>query len=458
MSSTTTAHGLKRVLGRAETLALGFGAITGWSWIVLIADVMLRAGSFGAIAATLLGGAVIIVIGLLYGELASAMPEVGGEHAYSLRALGPLGSFFCTWAIVFTYVAVCGFEAVALPAVMTNLFPALGQGEALWTIAGSSVVPDKLLIGAGAAVLIGFLNERGVRLAAFVQIMIVCVILGSGLVLFTGMGVHGDIGLADPIFLGGAGLLSAMALVPFMMSGFDVIPQTAEEIDLPPRQIGKMIVWSLSAAVLWLVLVELSVAVLVPVESRPSGSLVTVLATEAAWGRPGAVILLIGGFAGILTSWNAFLIGGSRAMLAMANHNMLPAWFGRIHPKYGTPVNAIRFISLICFLAPFLGQQSFLWFVNAGSCSLMIGYCLVTWSFLKLRRREPEMERPFRVPAGWVLGCVGLIASFGMALLYLPDMPAALVWPQEWLMLGLWFVCGFTAYVGSRRSAGRPVR
>ena len=80
---------LIRVLKRREVLALAFGAMIGWSWVALAGTWLDSAGSLGAISAFLIGGAVIAFIGLTYAELASAMPLVGGEHTYSLRALGP---------------------------------------------------------------------------------------------------------------------------------------------------------------------------------------------------------------------------------------------------------------------------------------------------------------------------------------------------------------------------------
>ena len=98
----------------------------------------------------------------------------------------------------------------------------------------------------------------------------------------------------------------------------------------------------------------------------------------------------------------------------------VPRIFARVHPRYGTPVNAIAVIGLAGFLAPFLGRQALVWFVDAGTFGLMIAYAMVTWSFLVLRRREPGMERPFRVPAGRLTGSVALLASLVMASLYLP--------------------------------------
>ena len=79
----------------------------------------------------------MIVIGLTYAELASALPFAGGEHVYSHRALGSGISFICTWSIILGYVSVVTFEAVALPTVLDSLIPGLDK-VFLWTVAGGT--------------------------------------------------------------------------------------------------------------------------------------------------------------------------------------------------------------------------------------------------------------------------------------------------------------------------------
>jgi amino acid transporter len=103
-----------RVLGRRDALALAFGAIIGWSWVLLTGQWIMTAGSGGALLAFVIGGLAMLFIGLTYAELASAMPRAGGEHVYSFRALGFGAAFVCTWALILAYVTVVAFEAVAL--------------------------------------------------------------------------------------------------------------------------------------------------------------------------------------------------------------------------------------------------------------------------------------------------------------------------------------------------------
>ena len=124
-----------RVIKRKEVLALAFGAMIGWSWVALTGNWIDSAGSIGAVLAFAIGGIAVVLVGLTYAELASAMPQVGGEHVYSYRALGRTASFICTWAILLGYVSVVAFEAVALPTVVDYLSPGFSRGY-LWTLMG----------------------------------------------------------------------------------------------------------------------------------------------------------------------------------------------------------------------------------------------------------------------------------------------------------------------------------
>jgi amino acid transporter len=163
----------------------------------------------------------------------------------------------------------------------------------------------------------------------------------------------------------------------------------------------------------------------------------------ALWGsQTFGNILVLGGIAGILTSWNGFLLGASRLLYAMATSGMVPRWFAKLHPKYRTPSNAILFIGGLSVLSPLFGEQMLVWLVDAGGISIVVAFFLVAVTFLLLRQKEPDMERPFRVSGGRAVGVLAAVLSLGLAVLYLPGMPAALIWPYEWIILGLWWLVG----------------
>ena len=437
---------LKRVLGMKDTLALAFGAMVGWGWVILSGDWINFGGSLGAAAGFLLAGVPILMIGLVYAELAAAMPVVGGEHEYSLRALGRRWSFVCTWSIVFVYVSVCAFEAAALPTVIEYWLPDYQAGF-LWTVAGWDVYASWVAVGVAGAVLITWVNVIGVKVSAFMQSLMTVLILVAGVMLMTGALFKGTTANFPPLFVDGiTGVLTVAVMAPFMFVGFDVIPQAAEEIHLPPEKIGRLLVLSLVMAISWYCLVMLGVSALSNEEELAGASLATADASGRAWGALGANLLVLGGVGGIITSWNSFVIGGSRAIFAMAQHDMLPAWLGEVHPKYRTPANAVLAIGALSVAAPLFGRSLLVWIVNSGSFAVVLAYLLVAVSFLQLRRNEPDMPRPYRLRYGLLTGWLALLGSIGLLFLYLPGSPAALAWPIEWGIVIAWFVLGLAIY------------
>ncbi|WP_221567062.1 APC family permease [Alkalihalobacillus sp. TS-13] len=434
---------MKRVLSQWDVLVLAIGAMLGWGWVVLSGEWITSAGSMGAVLAFAIGGVLVIFVGLTYSELASAMPEVGGEHAYVHRALGKKASFIASWAITLGYVSVVTFEAVALPTVVDYILPEYQAGY-LWTIAGWDVYLTWVLIGMAGSIFITLINYFGVKPAVLVQMVLTILIVGIGLMLIFGSAVGGSTANLDPYFLGGAGgVMTVLIMVPFLFVGFDVIPQVAEEVNLPFKQIGKVLIFSVGCAVVFYMLIALGVGLSLDKTALGNTELATADAMAAAFGsQTFGNILILGGVAGIITSWNAFIIGGSRVVFAMAKSGMLPGWFGFLHPKYKTPSNAILAIGGLAVLAPLLGRPALVWIVDAGGLGIVVAYFMVALAFLVLRKREPGMDRPFRAGKGNAVGWIALVLSVGFISLYMPGMPAALVWPAEWIMIAVWFLIG----------------
>ena len=440
-----TEHKLSRSLTSVDTLALAFGAMIGWGWVVMAGPWLLEGGTVGTIIAFVLVGVSVLVIALLYAELASAMPQVGGEHVYSLRALGRMGSFICTWAIVMVYVGVTSFEAVALGTAIEYLVPTkIGY---LWQVVDYDVYLSWVLIGVVGSLLVTVVNVRGIKLSAIFQMSVTLVLIMAGIMLMTGALFEGEIANIEPIFVNGAGgIITVVAMSVFVFTGFDVIPQAAEEINVAPKMLGKLLVLSVVSGTIWYVVIVLSVSLLMDQQSLSGTFLSAADASSKAWGVAGAKLLILGGVAGVITSWNGFLVGGSRAIFALAKSKMLPSYLGVLHPRFKTPHRAIILIGIISALAPLFGRPVLLWIANSAGFAAVIAYFLVAISFIVLRVREPDMPRPFKLIGGNFLGYLGIGVTLLLASAYLPGSPGALAWPHEWLMLLLWFGVGLVLF------------
>ncbi len=322
-------------------LALGFGAMIGFGWVVLTGDWIGSAGTLGAVLAMTAGGVIMAMVGLTYAELTAAIPKAGGEHNFLLRGMGgPRWSFIGSWGgIVGGYVTIVAFEAVALPRTALYLFPGLNQVR-LWDVAGSEVYLTWALVGAIAAVVITTINILGVKkMASVAQTFVVVLLLVIALMLVVGSFTGGSTENMQPFVTGGtAGFFAVLVVVPFLFVGFDVIPQSAEEVNVPARQVGRLVVIAVILATIFYLITIVATA-----SSMPAGELAEMdIATADAFGVLFgndfmAKVLIAGGIAGILTSWNSLLLGASRLMYSMARSGMLPAWFGKLHPPVPHP-------------------------------------------------------------------------------------------------------------------------
>ncbi len=439
----------EKVFSKKDIFALAFGAMIGWGWVVLTGSWIETAGALGAIIAFLIGGVMVIFVGLAYAELTSALPESGGISVFTERALGWNASFFASWSIILGYVSVVAFEAVAFPAVLEYF---IGSGYLqgyMYTIKGYDVYATWVSVGVLSSAMIAVTNYFGGKSVALLQGAATLLITIVGLALFGGSTVNGSFSNMAPLFNNGIGGIFAVAVMtPFMFMGFDVIPQAASEMNVPSKKIGKIMILSVVMAVIWYIVIVLSTARGLNAEGIASGGLVTADAMMAVFGGSNLAgkILILAGLGGIVTSWNAFFMGGSRAIAAMAQKKMLPASLGYIHPKYNTPTNAIILIGVVTTFAPLFGKSMMTWLVNAGSFTVVIAYFMVVLSFIKLRVDEPGLNRPYNVKNWKFVGGGALAMTCLMIVMCLPGFPAALSWPYEWGIILGWFTLGGVFY------------
>ncbi|WP_099187252.1 APC family permease [Tepidibacter mesophilus] len=441
-----------RVLSKKDVLALAFGAMIGWGWIVLAGEWIKKAGSLGAVIAFILGGIMVLFVGLTYAELTSAMPECGGEHVFSHRALGENMSFICTWAIILGYISVVAFEAVALPTVLEYLFPNYVKGY-MYTIMGYDVHFTWVLVGVVSSIVITCINYIGVKPAAFLQGILTFIVVAIGILFFSGALINGDVANTKPLFVGGSkGILSVLIMTPFMFVGFDVIPQSAAEIDLPFKKIGRILILSVVMAIFWYIMIIYAVSLALNQTELNASNMVTADSMKSVYHNSilAGKVMVVAGIGGILTSWNSFYVGGSRAIYAMADSKMLPKFLAYVHPKYKTPTNAVLLVGIFSSIAPFFGRQMLSWLVNAGGLTIVMAYLIVTISFLVLRYKEPKMKRPYKIKCGKLVGSIAVLLSLGMMSLYLPTAPAALNWPYEWGIIIGWSIIGIIFFVWAK--------
>lgn len=453
---------LQRVLRTRDVIMLAFGAMIGWGWVVSSGQWIQAGGVLGTVLGFLVGGIMIYLVGLTYAELTPAMPKSGGAMNFSYAAVGPTGSYITIWALALSYIGVVCFEACSFATIMQYVVPDFLQGY-LYTVAGYDVYLSWVAVAIIASVLIIYVNYLGTKTAARFQNILTSIIAGVGLILVAGSVFYGDVeNLTVQAFVGDStgsiigNIFKVAIMTPFFLFGFDIIPQAAEEINVPLKRLGRLMVLSIALAVIFYAMVVVAIGLLMNPEmieaSMASTGMVTADAIAVAFSNAAMTkVLIIGGLCGIVTTWNSFLIGGSRVLFSMSKARMLPSIFSRLHAKYNTPYVAILFLGAMSIIAPFFGRVMLVWIVNAANFACCVAYGLVALSFLVLRKKRPDMPRPYRVSNGMVVGVLATIMAGFMAVMYIiPGTNCSLIW-QEWVIVGGWTFIGLFLGIRAKR-------
>lgn len=367
-----------KVFSAWDILVIAFGAMIGWGWVVSSGGWIQKGGVLGAALGFVVGGVMIFFVGLTYAELTAAMPQCGGEHVWSHRAMGPTGSFVCTWAIVLGYVGVACFEACAFPTIISYLWPGFLKGY-LYTVAGFDIYASWLIVAIIVAFCIMLINIVGAKTAAKLQTILTVIIGGAGILLIVASVINGTVDNLDgQMFaeVGGGGIVKSIL--------------------------------SVVLAVLFYAFVIIAVGLVM---------------------NAGAITASQAG-TGLVTAD------------AMAESYMIPRVFAKLHPKHKTPINALILIGILTMLAPFAGRVMMVWICDAGNFGCCLAYCMVAISFLILRKKQPDMPRPYKVPAGRLMGGVAVLMSGFMVVMYcIPGSGGTLILP-EWGMVAAWSALG----------------
>ncbi len=447
----------KKVMSATDILVVAFGAMIGWGWVVSSGRWIQNAGVIGTVIGFIIGGIMIYFVGMTYAELTPAMPKVGGEHVFSYKAFGPTGSFICTWALILSYIGVVCFEAVSLPTIISYIFPRFNQVY-LYSIAGSDVYLTGVILASICTLGIIIINILGIKAASVFQTVLTITIAVVGVILVIASAINGEPSNLDNQIIIGEGfgsvknILSVAVVAPFFLFGFDVIPQVAEEINIPLKKVAKVLLLSIICAITFYGLVVFAVGYALNTEgineAMQGSGLVTATAMEKVFNSTVmAKVLIVGGLCGVITSWNSFLIGGSRAIFSMAESKMIPGRFSSLHPKKKTPVNALLLIGVLSLVAPFFGRTMLVWISDAASFSCCLAYCMVSMSFLILRKKEPDLYRPFKVKNYKFVGITATFLSGMMVVLYLIPGSGCSMTDEEWIIVGGWAILGLMFYL-----------
>ncbi len=431
-------------------MALGVGAIVGTGILTLIGVGADRAGpavllSFG------IAGAICACAALAYAEMATMMPAAGSAYTYSYAVLGETIAWIVGWSLILEYSLVVATVAVGWSGYATPLLagigfpPALTQGPAL----GGLVNLPAIVIIAVVAGLLSVGTRESARLntiLVLVKIATLALFVAVTLPAFDAANLHPFMphGFAKTLGPDGTerGVMAAAAIIFFAFYGFDAISTAAEEAKNPERDLAIGIVGSmLVCTAIYVVVAAAAVGALPYTRFADSPEPLALILRDMGQGQV-ARIVAIAAVIALPTVLLGFLYGQSRIFLVMARDGFLPAPLARISRR-GTPVRITVLTALIvAVLAGLLPIDQIAALANAGT---LIAFMAVGACLLVMRRRAPDMKRPFRAPLGPL---VGLGAIFGCLYLFASLPSRTLLYCLIWNGAGLLIYIAF----GRRRS------
>ena len=454
--------GLTRTVGLFALVCFDVGSTVGAGIFVLTGTVAAQHSGPAVALSFLIASAVCLLAGLCYAELAAMMPVAGSAYSYSHASMGEAAAWTVGWCLALEYLFAGALVAIGwsgyVQAVLQDIgigFPALFAQAPFELSAARELVATGSILNLPAALVTlvcTALLLRGTEFSARINnLIVVAKIAAMLLVVATGFAFV-DTANWTPLIpantgvfghFGWSGVMQGAGLLFFAYVGFDAVTTLAQEVKDPQRTIPRALMASVGITTTLYVLVGVVITGLVSYRLLDVPDPVYVALNSAgpglAWTK---VIVGFVAIAGLISVLLVTLLGQARIFYAMGRDGLLPAAFTRVRadshiPHIGTLVTgAIASIAAGLLPMSLLGEL-----ISMGT---LFAFVMVGISVIVLRRREPEIARPFRVPLyPWTP-----LLSVAACLYLMWTLPL-----DTWLRLGVWLAIGCTGYLlyGMRR-------
>ena len=465
---------LKRTLGPMSLVALGIGAIIGAGLFVRTAAAIAERAGPSVTLAFVLAGVGCAFAGLCYAEFASMIPIAGSAYTYSYTTMGEFIAWIIGWDLVLEYAVGAATVAIAWSQYFNKILEFISPGLHVpyqWCHsplevgmgANAGVHGIMNLPAVGILLILSLLLIRGTQESAVVNSIIVVTKVAIVLmVIFIGWGFmnpanHTPYIPAATIYTtdqgvthaygGLMGILGAAGVVFFAFIGFDAVSTAAQEAKNPKRDMPIGILGSLViCTILYVAFSHVLSGVATVEDFRTAGKEASVAfaiskyMTGYAWLAKFVTIAILAGFSSVIL---VMLYGQSRVFYSMSEDGLVPKVFSEPHPKYKTPWKSnLLFFVFTSLFAAFLPDSIVGEMTSIGTLFAFILVCAGVWI---LRRRRPDLQREFTVPALPLVSILGIIVCGAM--IY------GLGW-TNWLRLIVWLIIGLVFYFayGKRHS------
>lgn len=429
MSNETGA--LKRTFGMREAVTITVGTVVGVGLFTTGANVV---GDLGpaVILATLVAMLISIYPALLYAEMGAALPYAGGTYQYASLGIGkPLG-MLAGWNFIISLVAVTSGEALAFSFYFKTFFSALGI---------DLPVSDRVVATVIVLVFI-VTNVRGVEMTGKLQNGFMFFFWGVAIIWFLTMlpNVNMPNFVQMPDFIAEStplGFIASVSMIWWCFAGFETCCAMGEEIKYPqiniPRalMLAPFIVFAVNAAFQWF-LVGIVPTSEIAALATASAPFAEAMKTAGILGFP--LILLAAGiaFGGDFSTLNASIAVPPRYLFTMSRDGSMPKIFAKVHPEYQTPYVSIIVLGLLS--AFLIVSNSMIYIASLSLFADLFYYVIGIAASFFLRKKHPELKRPFKAP-GIMIGAPVSIAIYVLMMTQLDR--EALITGVIWCVLGL---------------------
>lgn len=472
---------LKRQLNPMHVWAIAFGCIIGWGSFINPGKKFLpNSGVAGTAIAMVLGALVMMIIAYSYAYMVPKYPQAGGEFTFTKMCFGKRAAYICGWFLVAAYLTNVPMNSTAIGLIVDGLD---GSADILkfgfhYTVAGFDIYFGEMLLAMAILILFGGLNIIGVKKAGVVQTVLAMLLAVSVAALTVAALISSKTALSNlrPLWgfsksaaaaysagtyagidayahTGASGvagaILATFAIAPWAFVGFDTIPQAAEEFRFSHKKVYSIMIVAIAFGCF--VYTANNTIAAAALENWPeliieasSTPWLLLAAAERLLGTPGKVLVGIAVSCAVLSGIMGFYLASSRLLFSMSRDGYLPAVFGEIDPKYGTPKNAMLFCIVISLSGPILGREALGWFVDMSAIGASIGYLCTCAATLVTMRRFGDGTGALRVMA--VLGVAFSACFIILQLVPIPGLSGVHFCTQSYIMLVVWLVIGLVFY------------
>ena len=411
---------LQKSLGIAAALSTVVGmVIGGWVFFKPQAVYTLTGGAPGlGILAWIIAGIMTITAGLTAAEVSAAIPKTGGMMVYIEEIYGKKLGFLTGWMQTVLF----------FPATAAAIAVMFGQQAAILLNNPSLVMPMSI----GVILLVGILNTFGSKTSGTIQtVSTVCKLIPLVLIIVFGfIKGSGDNPVMSPLVAEGIspmGIIGQLLVaILFAYDGWINVGAIAGEMKNPGKDLPKAIIGGLSIVMAINVVINLAYLWVLPASELAQYASPASIVAEKIFGPVGGKLINVGILVSVFGCLNGYLLTGPRIPYTLANQKVLPAMFGKLN-KHGVPANATLFMAVLSVIYALSGQFNLL--SDLSMFAIWAFYTLTFIGVIKLRKTQPDLKRPYKVPFYPVIPIISICSGLFVVIdqLFLAGMKSSMI-------------------------------